>query len=46
MWPRPRSGPDRIRAVLVDWENAEVELYDGVRLVTARRLRRTPTDGD
>ncbi|RPF37451.1 class I SAM-dependent methyltransferase [Streptomyces sp. TLI_185] len=46
VWPGSRSGPDRIRVVLEGWENVEVGMRGGVRLVTAERPRRMPTDVD
>jgi len=42
--PGSRCGPDRIRVVLDGWENVEVGLRGGIRLVTAVRPRRMPTD--
>ncbi|MFF4359055.1 class I SAM-dependent methyltransferase [Streptomyces sp. NPDC001604] len=39
-----RSDPDRVRAVLDGWENVEVVRHEGIRLVTAGRPRRMPTD--
>ena len=46
VWVSSRFGPDRIRAALDGWENVEVGLRDGIRLVTADRPRRIPADAD
>ncbi|MGW1744362.1 class I SAM-dependent methyltransferase [Streptomyces sp. NPDC002092] len=37
---------DRILSVLDGWENIEIERHDGVRLVTAGRPRRLPSEVD
>ncbi|MEV6942970.1 class I SAM-dependent methyltransferase [Streptomyces sp. NPDC051172] len=44
--PRSGPGPDRVRSVLNNWENVEVEWHDGIRLGAAGRPSRMPTDAD